>query len=309
MTWFKVDDGFWSHPKTMTLSESAVALWVRAGAYCCQHLTDGLVPPGSLRMLGEAGAADELVAAGLWDATDSGYQFHDWGTYQPSRESVMADRASNAARQAVARNPALRDAIRGRDGNRCRYCNVDVEWNNRRGGDGGTYDHVNPNGGSTLENLVVCCRACNSRKGRRTPRQAGMTLIQLGSKSDTNPTNKAELDGPGDVRAPRPDPTFKKKRSPAKPDESKPKAIEQATAEAAYERVGKAFNFMAVRQIIKWAIHERGDEPRTVEDACVAVHELGKPITKQTVAQYLDGRFGGKALHQRDPKSGMLVER
>ena len=240
MTWFKVDDGFWSHPKTATLSDAAVTLWVRAGSYCCQHLTDGFIKAPAMRLLGDAEAVSELVEADLWHPVDGGWIFHDWSEYQETSETVKKRRESARERQRRARE--LRE-----------------------------------------------------QKRNESQDQSRRDIEVTDAVSSLPPT--------------RPDPTFKKKRSPTKPDEAKPKAIEQATAEAAYERVGKAFNFMAVRQIIKWAIHERGDEPRTVEDACVAVHELGKPITKQTVAQYLDGRFGGKALHQRDPKSGMLVER
>ncbi len=87
-----------------------------------------------------------------------------------------------------------------------------------------------------------------------------------------------------------------KKRAPAKPDAAKPKAVEQAVTESAYERVGKAFTFVAVRGIAKWAIHDRGANPDAVEDAIVGVYEMGKPITKQTVGQYLDGRF--QSRHQ-----------
>ncbi|MGW4720891.1 hypothetical protein [Nocardia sp. NPDC004260] len=83
----------------------------------------------------------------------------------------------------------------------------------------------------------------------------------------------------------------KKKRAPAKPDAAKPKAVEQVVAERAYERVGKALNFMATRQIVKWAIHERGADPDTVENAIVSIYRMGKPITRQVVGQFLDGHF------------------
>ncbi len=75
--------------------------------------------------------------------------------------------------------------------------------------------------------------------------------------------------------------------SAAKP--SKPETLEQRVTAAAYERVGKAFKFVAVRGIAKWAIHDRGADPAAVEEALVGVHELGRPITKQTVGQWLDG--------------------
>lgn len=70
---------------------------------------------------------------------------------------------------------SVREFVRQRDGNLCRYCSVEVNWKDRRGAIGATYDHVDPTGDSSAENLVVCCRSCNSKKGFRLPEQAGMT--------------------------------------------------------------------------------------------------------------------------------------
>lgn len=85
MPWFKVDDQFWSHPKVVELSAEAVALWVRAGSYAAQHLTDGVVTYGIIRMLAaDRDAATELTNAGLWDQQDNRtWLFHDWDDYQP----------------------------------------------------------------------------------------------------------------------------------------------------------------------------------------------------------------------------------
>ena len=89
MTWFKVDDGFWSHPKTLTLSHRAVALWTRAGSYCGKHLTDGYVAANILSMLqATPDDADELVQNGLWWACDGGWAFHDWDQYQDTKDAV-----------------------------------------------------------------------------------------------------------------------------------------------------------------------------------------------------------------------------
>lgn len=113
MAWFKVDDHFWSHPKTGDLSDSATALWLRAGSWSAGHLTDGLVPKSKLRLFRtRQRAIDELVDAGLWIpvsatgetlashelATSEAFLFHDWGDYQPSRETVTAKRQANKAR-------------------------------------------------------------------------------------------------------------------------------------------------------------------------------------------------------------------
>lgn len=205
MVWFKIDDGFWSHPKVLELSDAALALWVRAGSYCAQQLTDGHVTRAALRMLGgNHDAAVELVIAGLWDEAEggNGWVFHDWDDYQPTREQVMEQRAKEALRQELSRNPQLRDAIRSRDGDRCRYCGRAVNWADRKSPAGGTYDHVDPHGANTFENLVVACRGCISRKGSRTPAEAGMTLIVSRSRSGSDlVTNLAPT---------RPDPTIKR---------------------------------------------------------------------------------------------------
>lgn len=65
-----------------------------------------------------------------------------------------------------------------RDGYTCQYCG-------RNGSERMTIDHVVPRylGGKTIwENVVSACRACNTRKGNRTPQQAGMRLPQKPSK-------------------------------------------------------------------------------------------------------------------------------
>lgn len=97
MGWFKVDDGFWSHPKTLQLSADAVALWVRAGSWSCQQLTDGIVPSYTLPMFGSDEAhAVELVGVGYWYRHDGGYEFHDWAEYQEASEAVKDRRKKNA---------------------------------------------------------------------------------------------------------------------------------------------------------------------------------------------------------------------
>jgi len=97
--WFKVDDQFWSHPKIVECSPAALALWVRAGSYAAQHLTDGRITVGVLPMLGALPAlADELVTVGLWDRVDARtWEFHDWFDYQPAAEAVAERRAKRAA--------------------------------------------------------------------------------------------------------------------------------------------------------------------------------------------------------------------
>lgn len=90
MVWFKVDDTLAFHAKVMAAGNPAMGLWVRAGAWCAQMLTDGRVPTHVARSLGTARQARSLVDAGLWETTPAGYVFHDWSAdeRQPTREQV-----------------------------------------------------------------------------------------------------------------------------------------------------------------------------------------------------------------------------
>lgn len=133
-----------------------------------------------------------LVQAGFIDVFGEERYLHDWNDYA----GKLLERREGDARRKRSMREAYENgtiyAVRQRDGDTCRYCGKTVNWNDRRGADGGTYDHVIPDGPATVENLVVCCRACNSKKGHRTPEQAGMILRpvldenQVGTRSGTN---------------------------------------------------------------------------------------------------------------------------
>jgi hypothetical protein len=99
MTWFKVDDSFYDHPKVFDAPDCAVALWVRAGAWSARNLTEGFVPSGMPARLCDDHdtAVKELVRRRLWSRSSGGYRFHDWSTFQPSKESVQGLRAKRAA--------------------------------------------------------------------------------------------------------------------------------------------------------------------------------------------------------------------
>ncbi|MFJ6532451.1 hypothetical protein [Microbacterium sp. NPDC091662] len=104
MPWFKVDDGFHGHPKVMMLSPSAIGLWLLAGTWSAQYLTDGLVPAGMVRRFGGTPEdAADLVNAALWHEADGGYQFHEWAEYQPLKSDVEAERAASRERMRAMR--------------------------------------------------------------------------------------------------------------------------------------------------------------------------------------------------------------
>jgi hypothetical protein len=105
MPWFRVDDGFHSHPKALSTSLSARGLWVTAGSWSSAHLTDGAVPDHVLVSLGGTPElAAELVAAGLWKRRKNGYQFHDWTQKNPTKVAVENERKAAAERQRRSRD-------------------------------------------------------------------------------------------------------------------------------------------------------------------------------------------------------------
>jgi hypothetical protein len=104
MTWFKVDDTFFSHPKVQRCGLLAVGLWSVCGSYSACFRTDGFVSKRFVSGLSHGTrAAAELVAAGLWEPAErngeKGWIFHDWHDYQPSAEEVEAKRELARERQ------------------------------------------------------------------------------------------------------------------------------------------------------------------------------------------------------------------
>lgn len=98
MTWFKVDDSFYDHPKVFDAPDCALALWVRAGCWSARNLTDGFVPASlPARICDDPDTAVRvLVDRGLWKRARGGFQFHDWTEYQPSAEDVKDLRRKRA---------------------------------------------------------------------------------------------------------------------------------------------------------------------------------------------------------------------
>lgn len=97
MAWFKVDDSIPFHPKIIAAGNLAIGLWLRAGGWCAQQMTEGFVPTGMLAPLGGTpSTARKLVGAGLWDVAEGGWRFHDWHTYQPTRAEVESRRKQRA---------------------------------------------------------------------------------------------------------------------------------------------------------------------------------------------------------------------
>lgn len=89
---------------------------------------------------------------------------------------IRLDRYVKAPRKRVLLN---RRNILARDNHRCQYCNSP--------GPNLTIDHViarRRGGEDSWENLVTACVACNSKKGNRSPEQAGMRLMKTPKRPD-----------------------------------------------------------------------------------------------------------------------------
>jgi 5-methylcytosine-specific restriction endonuclease McrA len=70
-----------------------------------------------------------------------------------------------------------------RDGYKCQYCSTEPGLRELN------VDHVVPRsrgGRDSWDNLVISCRSCNLRKGKRTPVEAGMRLLRAPAKPRWN---------------------------------------------------------------------------------------------------------------------------
>lgn len=129
MSWFKVDDGFYSHPKVVKIPRSlraaAIGTWTLAGTWSADKLRDGYVPAHMIEEVGGSiEGADALVDVKLWRRRKDGYQFVNWEEYQPTRAQVEETRAKETKRKAeqrarIAVNPGARpeDVPPGHDRN------------------------------------------------------------------------------------------------------------------------------------------------------------------------------------------------
>lgn len=100
MSWAKLDDGFYDHPKVVAAGLAATGLFVRALAYSTAKHTDGYVSTPVVAMLsgGELALATRLVEVGLWEQADDGYRIHDFFDYNPSGKQVKRQRVREAER-------------------------------------------------------------------------------------------------------------------------------------------------------------------------------------------------------------------
>lgn len=154
MPWFRVDDQLAFHRKALFAGNAAMGLWVRAGSWSAQFLTDGSIPSAIVRSLGSKKQAEKLVEAGLWCKEPDGYSFHQWAAWQPRRP--------DPDKQRKYLSPDMRRMVVSRDGLTCGLCGDEVPEQDVH------IDHIRPvSGGGTneLSNLQVTHSRCNIAKG------------------------------------------------------------------------------------------------------------------------------------------------
>jgi hypothetical protein len=244
--WLKLTDAFDESPRIVHTARTdadvdrIVGIVVRLMLYCSRQRTDGFVPAlvvrqrlrsarlrraftcpddGSAPLLHPRGTDCPCMRGMAWPATAGDYYVHGYLDNNP----LAAEYDIAAQQRAELRDPELRLAVTRRDRERCRYCGVATRSHDRRSRTGRVLDHVDPGQAAGAANLVVACRECNSRKGRRTLAAAGLTLLPVPGDQgddlsptydqtcddDPDPTNREDTDvpgrdGTGRVHAPRP---------------------------------------------------------------------------------------------------------
>lgn len=227
MPFFQGDDQFAQNRKTRQLvapvldghldGPAAICLWFLAGTDCQNAGTDGVIARVDMvRLLPNVAVVDHLanllVDVGLWHrpghdcercpaVKDGTFLFHDWFDmkYTPAAQV----RVNRSKRQEL-KDPELiaqvwaRDCVDPANPNTgsCRYCRVVVKRkDNRSEMDKRPHlDHVDPRKAIGIRNVVLACGKCNQKKGNRTPREAGMTLLP---PPRPEPTNVDEQHGAG----------------------------------------------------------------------------------------------------------------
>lgn len=103
MSWTRLDDGIYDHPKVLEVAPLDRLLYVWALCWSSRHRTDGKLRRRALGHVAALagvddleGAARRLVAAGLWEDDDDGWLVHDFTDYQPAAAEVDELRAKRA---------------------------------------------------------------------------------------------------------------------------------------------------------------------------------------------------------------------
>lgn len=186
MAWVRWGDGSAMHPLLLTVLEhpecddrlvNEVHGFVsRCAAQSGQHSTDYVVTRGTAIQVAGPTRIEILTAvclfAGLFTevlVADDGRTVIGYKLVDDDPEflhlRLKKEIEWERQRKADASRPNLIVPVRLRDGDSCRWCGRIVDWNDRKSGRAGTYDHIKPGEEATFDTYVVCCKACNSSRG------------------------------------------------------------------------------------------------------------------------------------------------
>ena len=105
MSWVKLDDSFFTHPRAIAAGRNGRILYVAGLCWCKAFLTDGIIPKGALVVLAAQcdvpgrPSARALEGAGLWHDEDAHWRVNDWDQYQESALAERLRRDQGAERQ------------------------------------------------------------------------------------------------------------------------------------------------------------------------------------------------------------------
>ncbi|WP_163855743.1 HNH endonuclease [Paenibacillus elgii] len=193
--WIESHQGLRNHPKTKRLrrklgvdAATAVGYLHFLWWWALDHAPDGNLQNYDAVDIADAidweGDEQQLVASLLtagfldYDEASNAYSLHDWEQYGGKLQEYRQFQASQDKRKRnLYDDSSLTRSVRERDGDNCRYCGTTVNWKDRKGSKGGTYDIVDPEGLNTFENVVVACRGCASKKNNKSLVESGISLI------------------------------------------------------------------------------------------------------------------------------------
>lgn len=116
MSWAKLDDGFWMHPKVMLGGNEVAGIFARCLSYCGAYLTDGRVPEQiAIQIAGTAKKVEAVVDVGLFQRLPSGdFYIRDYAHYNPLRDEVEHQREQRreAGRRGGIKSQAVQAAAR-----------------------------------------------------------------------------------------------------------------------------------------------------------------------------------------------------
>lgn len=106
MTWVKLDDQFFLHPKSLAAGKDGRELYLAGLCYCAGQLTDGFIATAALPVVAatagvKLSVARKLEQVGLWEETIGGFRVHDYLNYNPRATEVRAMREKKAAAGAL----------------------------------------------------------------------------------------------------------------------------------------------------------------------------------------------------------------